>query len=88
MLNVRLLTVALLVAGSFTLLADEPVAAPDAPHPVVKSRNRVYAVADLVVPIRNDVTMANSAGRSAQPDGAVEQCRSARRRPLDRSDHE
>jgi len=60
MLNVRLLTAALLLAGSFALLADEPVAAPNAPHPAVKSRNKVYSVADLVVPIRNDVIIGQS----------------------------
>jgi hypothetical protein len=55
MLNVRLLAVALLLAGSFTLIADEP--APGvAPRPAAKSRNKVYPVADLVIPVRNDVS--------------------------------
>jgi type II secretory pathway component GspD/PulD (secretin) len=77
MLNVRLLAMALLVAGSFTLLADEPIPVPDAPHPAVKSRNRVYAVADLVVPARNDLTPGQfSPAVSGQPMVTIEQCRS------------
>jgi type II secretory pathway component GspD/PulD (secretin) len=58
--NVRLLAAALLLAGSFTLLADEPAPATNAPSHAAKSRNKVYSVADLVVPIRNDVVIGDA----------------------------